>query len=57
MHRDIKPSNVIACNPGGLCDVVKLVDFGLVRPPDAAQEGRLTKQGLILGTPDFMSPE
>jgi serine/threonine-protein kinase len=57
VHRDIKPSNIIACNPGGLCDVVKLVDFGLVRPPDAAGEGRLTKEGLILGTPDFMSPE
>lgn len=57
VHRDIKPSNIIACNPGGLCDVVKLVDFGLVRPPDAAQEGRLTTEGLILGTPDFMSPE
>jgi eukaryotic-like serine/threonine-protein kinase len=57
VHRDIKPSNIIACNLGGLCDVVKLVDFGLVRPPAAAEEGRLTKEGLILGTPDFMSPE
>jgi serine/threonine-protein kinase len=57
VHRDIKPSNIIACNPGGLCDIVKLLDFGLVRPPEAAQEGRLTKEGLILGTPDFMSPE
>jgi serine/threonine-protein kinase len=57
VHRDIKPSNIIACNPGGLCDVVKLLDFGLVRPPDAGVRGRLTKEGLILGTPDFMSPE
>ena len=57
VHRDIKPSNIIACNLGGLCDVVKLVDFGLVRPPDTAREGRLTTEGLILGTPDFMSPE
>jgi serine/threonine protein kinase len=57
VHRDIKPSNIIACNLGGLCDMVKLVDFGLVRPPSGAEEGRLTKEGLILGTPDFMSPE
>jgi serine/threonine-protein kinase len=57
VHRDIKPSNIIACNPGGLCDVVKLLDFGLVRPPDPGERGRLTKEGLILGTPDFMSPE
>jgi serine/threonine-protein kinase len=57
VHRDIKPSNIIACNLGGLCDVVKLVDFGLVRQPGSTDEGRLTKEGLILGTPDFMSPE
>jgi serine/threonine-protein kinase len=57
VHRDIKPSNVIAGNPGGAGDVVKLVDFGLVRPPDVGGETRLTKEGLILGTPEFMSPE
>src|SRR5262249_47664352 len=57
VHRDIKPSNVIACNPGGLSDMVKLVDFGLVRPPDFGEGARLTKEGLILGTPEFMSPE
>src|SRR5262249_35712495 len=57
VHRDIKPSNVIAYSPGGVGDVVKLVDFGLVRPPDVGTETRLTKEGLILGTPEFMSPE
>src|SRR5262249_13849 len=44
------------CNPGGVYDVVKLVDFGLVRPPDVEGK-RLTQEGLILGTPEFMSPE
>jgi serine/threonine-protein kinase len=57
VHRDIKPSNVIACCPGGLQDIVKLVDFGLVRPPGVGAAARLTQEGLILGTPEFMSPE
>ena len=59
IHRDIKPGNVMACEPGGLCDVVKLLDFGLVRPLDggAGAGTRLTREGLIVGTPDFMSPE
>ncbi len=59
VHRDIKPSNVMACEPGGLCDVVKLLDFGLVRPSGAAdgEATRLTREGYIMGTPDFMSPE
>src|SRR5262249_2304860 len=40
-------------------DVAKLLDFGLVRSLDVGnREGtKLTKEGLILGTPDFMSPE
>src|SRR5262249_52007665 len=31
IHRDIKPSNIITCERGGLHDVAKLLDFGLVR--------------------------
>ncbi len=58
IHRDIKPSNVILCSRGGLHDVAKLLDFGLVRMPstDAVTAG-LTQTGLIFGTPDYMSPE
>jgi serine/threonine-protein kinase len=62
LHRDIKPSNVIACQRGGMHDVVKLLDFGLVhclgpgaRSADGA--GKLTQEGTILGSPPFMSPE
>lgn len=58
LHRDIKPSNIIACQRGGVEDVAKLLDFGLVQSrylsPDA---GRITLQGMVLGSPPYMSPE
>jgi len=61
LHRDIKPSNVIACQRGGLHDVVKLLDFGLVHCLGAAAKpaefAKLTLEGTILGSPPFMSPE
>jgi serine/threonine protein kinase len=59
-HRDIKPSNVIACERGGVHDVAKLLDFGLVHGLGPALSGngdRLTLQGTILGSPPYMSPE
>lgn len=59
VHRDIKPSNVIVCRHGGLHDVVKLLDFGLVRTAGwgATEETQLTAKGIVLGTPDYMAPE
>ncbi len=58
IHRDIKPGNIIAVERGGLCDVAKLLDFGLVRMPGREGEGQsLVNQQLITGTPAFMSPE
>jgi serine/threonine-protein kinase len=58
IHRDIKPANVIVCSRGGIHDVVKLLDFGLVRTADAAAgSGKLTQDGAIAGTPEYMSPE
>lgn len=56
VHRDIKPGNVLICQRGGLHDVAKLLDFGLVRTPHRGRDG-LTQVGLIAGTPDYMSPE
>lgn len=56
VHRDIKPSNVIVCKQGGRDDVVKLLDFGLVRSLDGA-DGNQTQTNMIMGTPDYLSPE
>ena len=58
IHRDIKPSNVIICDRGGIPDVVKLLDFGLVTTTAVPLDtGRLTHDGMLVGTPEFMSPE
>jgi serine/threonine-protein kinase len=58
IHRDIKPGNVIVGERGGRHDVVKLLDFGLVRSQSGGpDETRLTQEGAIAGTPAFMSPE
>jgi serine/threonine-protein kinase len=57
LHRDIKPSNIFAARRGGLEDVAKLLDFGLVRPVATTRVAHLSEEGQILGTPLFMSPE
>src|SRR5262249_16042623 len=58
IHRDIKPSNIIICQRGGVHDVAKLLDFGLVQSAGLGGDAeRLTLQGTILGSPPYMSPE
>jgi serine/threonine-protein kinase len=57
IHRDVKPSNVIAARRGGMDDVAKLFDFGLVLPLTKGGAARASLAGQVFGTPLFMSPE
>ncbi len=56
LHRDIKPGNIMVCNMGGAYDVVKVLDFGLVKRVDATRTEQ-TQMNRIGGTPMFMAPE
>jgi len=55
IHRDLKPSNVLITRHGDLVDYVKVLDFGLVKLLKDDEE--MTKSGLFLGSPNYMSPE
>jgi serine/threonine-protein kinase len=57
IHRDIKPGNIFAAQRGGIYDVAKLLDFGLVKPLAPIDGANLTVAGTITGSPLFMAPE
>jgi serine/threonine-protein kinase len=59
IHRDIKPANIYACRYGREVDVVKVLDFGLVKHVQAPEPGAdlVTAGQLAGGTPAFMAPE
>ncbi|MBN1351845.1 protein kinase [candidate division KSB1 bacterium] len=54
VHRDIKPPNIMLERETGM---IKLVDFGIVKPIDREVSQVLTSESRIVGTPNYMSPE
>ncbi len=55
IHRDIKPSNVFVARDEQGSEVVKIFDFGVARVP--TEKNKLTQDGGLLGTPEYMAPE
>jgi serine/threonine protein kinase len=53
VHRDIKPANVMVTRGG----TVKVMDFGIARSLGAATGGTLTARAMVVGTPEYISPE
>ncbi len=60
VHRDLKPENVLVARTDA-GEQVKIIDFGLVKMLDdvlgSAEVQRLTRTGVVFGTPDYMAPE
>jgi serine/threonine-protein kinase len=60
IHRDLKPENIFLCQQGGLRDYPKVLDFGLAKVTERQMRPGsviLTQEGMVFGTPEFMSPE
>ena len=57
VHRDVKPHNLMLCRHGGEFDVVKVLDFGLVKELENAHTRDITQFARVLGTPLYMAPE
>ena len=58
IHRDLKPDNIYLVHRGDDASFVKVLDFGIAKliGPSTTESGK-TRQGVVLGTPAYMSPE
>jgi serine/threonine-protein kinase len=56
IHRDLKPENIMVGQFRAEPDFVKVLDFGIAQIQDGSAN-KLTKAGLVCGTPEYMSPE
>jgi len=56
VHRDLKPDNIMIARSRDGADVVKVVDFGIAKA-QGGEGQKVTKTGLVVGTPEYMSPE
>ncbi|MCA9667931.1 MAG: serine/threonine protein kinase [Myxococcales bacterium] len=57
LHRDLKPDNIFLCKSGKRDDFVKLLDFGAAKSFGDRPGHHLTRPGVAIGTPEYMSPE
>jgi hypothetical protein len=56
VHRDVAPRNIFLTSLGGEIDVVKVLDFGIAKF-DSMGDAAITRSGVLLGTPEYISPE
>jgi serine/threonine-protein kinase len=57
VHRDLKPDNIIVAPGKNGHDIAKVVDFGIAKAIEEGPAESLTRTGLVIGTPEYMSPE